>query len=269
MDEIDELYESLPPSEEWTDDEEGAIWEEFIATRSRDLRDRLVKQYTVLVYQTAQRIASKLPNFVSIDDLIGWGNLGLLDAINRYETNRNTKFSTYCSTRISGHIIDELRRLDWTPRLVRTRAAQLERARDELRSILGREPDDDEIMKELGVKPHEYLAMVKETQPRSVVSLNRKHDEDDTNEIGKIELLPDRNAVDPVLELQRREIKEVVLRGLNSDQKKVLTMYYYDELNMKEIGDLLGLSESRVCQIHKQVMDLLRSTKKERDLTPA
>lgn len=263
MDEYEDYY---VPTSELSEEEEAKMWEEFIATRAQSLRDRLIEHYAPLVWQTAERIASKLPSFVSIDDLIGWGNLGLMDAIERFDTSRNTKFSTYCGTRITGHIIDELRRLDWTPRLVRLRTHQLERTRDELRAQLGHDPDDEEMAKAMGISEKEYDAMVKETQPRTVVSLNRRRDEDDNNEIGKIELMPDCNAVDPLTELQRAEIKEVALRGLNEDQQKVLVMYYYDELNMKEIGELLGLSESRVCQIHKQVIDFLREKLADRKL---
>lgn len=253
---MDDYY--LPPSE-MSEQEESALWEKFIATHDQRLRDRLIEHYAILVWQTAERIASKLPSFISIDDLIGWGNLGLMDAIERYDTGRGTKFSTYCCTRITGHIIDELRRLDWTPRLVRLRAHQIERARDELHNRLGREPDDDEMAKAMGISEHEYDEMVKETQPRNLISLNHRQDDDNGNEIGKIELLPDYSVADPLTELQRAEIKEVAIRGLNEDQKKVLVMYYYDELNMKEIGEILKLSESRVCQIHKQILEFLKA----------
>lgn len=272
------------PTETLDEAEERQIWDELIALRGeqnplnpedRDpvktnriqtLRDRLIENYAPLVWQTAERIAAKLPSFVCTDDLIGWGNLGLMDAIERYDTAHNTRFSTYCSTRISGHIIDELRRLDWTPRLVRLRTHHLERTREELRNKFGREPDDEEMADSMGISEEEYDAMVRETQPRTVVSLNRRRDEDDTNEIGKIELMPDRNAVDPLTELQRAEIKEVAIRGLNDDQKKVLLMYYYDELNMKEIGEILGLSESRVCQIHAQTIKFLKEKLADRKL---
>jgi RNA polymerase sigma factor for flagellar operon FliA len=250
--------DAAPPRTEMSEREERELWERFIATRAQNLRDRLIEHYAYLVYETAGRLARKLPDFVAVDDLIGWGNLGLLDAIERYDPGCETKFSTYCCTRLSGQIFDELRRLDWTPRLVRQRAAQFERAHDDLCAKLGREPNDTEMAKKLKLSMKKYAEQLAEIRPRMVVSLNRPSDDSVTNEVGKIELLADHNAVDPLAEIQRQEVFELAMRGLNDDQKKVMLMYYVDDLRMKEIGELLGLSESRVCQIHKQTLGFLQ-----------
>ncbi len=255
-----------PPSN-LSDEEVDRLWAAFAREHTQELRDRLIDHYMILVYQTAERMASRLPDHVNINDLIGWGALGLIDAINRFEHDRGIKFATYCCSRISGQILDELRRLDWIPRLVRVRVHQLARAREDLTCRLGRTPDDEEIAGELGLGMDQYDEFVRETRIKNIVSLNRKHDDEDENELGQIEMLPDVTATNPLTELQRAEIKEVAIRGLSDKQKQVLVMYYFDNLSLKEIGDLLGLSESRVCQIHAQVLEFLKEKFNERQLT--
>lgn len=255
-----------PPST-LSEKEVDRLWRKFAKGHSQEIRDTLIEHYMALVYQTAERMASRLPDHVNINDLIGWGTLGLIDAINRFEHDRGIKFSTYCCSRISGQILDELRRLDWIPRLVRVRVHQLERARDDLTCKLGRLPDDEEIAGQLGLDMEQYDEFLRETRVKNIVSLNRKWDNDDDSELGQIEMLPDVTAVNPLTELQRAEIKEVAIRGLNEKQKQVLVMYYFDNLSLKEIGELLDLSESRVCQIHAQVLDFLKEKFSERHLT--
>lgn len=255
-----------PPSE-LSDEVVDQLWRDFSKTHSQQIRDSLIEHYMVLVYSTAERMANRLPDHVNVNDLIGWGTLGLIDAINRFEHDRGIKFSTYCCSRISGQILDELRRLDWIPRLVRVRVHQLDRAREDLACRLGRLPDDDELATELGMNMDEYDEFLQDTRVRNVVSLSRKWDDDDDNELGQIDMLPDVTATNPLLELQRAEIKEVAIKGLNDKQKQVLVMYYFENLSLKEIGQVLDLSESRVCQIHAQVLDFLREKFCERKLT--
>ncbi len=255
-----------PPSN-LSEEEVAALWQEFVIDKPQHVRDSLIEHYMPQVYQTAERMAAKLPDHVNINDLIGWGTLGLIDAINRFDPDREIKFSTYCSSRISGQIIDELRRLDWIPRLVRVRVHQLERTRDALSSKLGRIPDDEEIAREMEMDMDQYDDFLKDTRVKSMVSLNRKWDEDDDGELGQIEMLPDMTATNPLTELQRAEIKEIAIKGLNEKQKQVLVMYYFDNLNLKDIGDILELSESRVSQIHAQILDFLKEKFSERHLT--
>ena len=255
-----------PPST-LTDEEVAVLWQDFINKHKQETRDSLIEHYMPQVYQTAERMAAKLPDHVNINDLIGWGTLGLIDAINRFDPGREIKFSTYCSTRISGQIIDELRRLDWIPRLVRVRVHQYERTRDSLCSRLGRIPEEEEIAQEMNMDMDQYNDFIKDTRVKSIVSLNRKWDEDDDGELGQIEMLPDTSAVNPLTELQRAEIKEVAIKGLNEKQKQVLVMYYFDNLNLKDIGEILELSESRVSQIHAQVLEFLKEKFSERQLT--
>ncbi len=246
------------PGSELTEAQVDRVWEEYVEARGQEQRDTLIEYYMPLVYQTAERMANKLPSFIDINDLIGAGTLGLIDAINKFEPERGIKFSTYCCTRVSGSILDELRRLDWAPRLVRSRANQLDRCREDLEALLGRRPTDEELAEAMELDREQYEALLRETQVKSMVSLDRKWDEDDDHEMGQIEMLADRGALDPLSELERAEIKEVAIRGLSDKEKHVLVMYYFDNLTLQEIGRILGLSESRVCQIHSQTLDFLR-----------
>ncbi len=255
-----------PPSE-LTEEEVRTLWEGFVDARDQTRRDRLIEHYMHLVYETAERMAGKLPSFIDINDLIGAGTLGLIDAINKFEPERGVKFSTYCCTRVSGAILDELRRLDWAPRLVRTRVNQLERTREDLEGQLGRRPDEDELAAAMEMTADQFQSLQRETQVKTIVSLDRKWDESDDHELGQIEMLPDATAQDPLSEIERQEIREIAIRGLSEKEKQVIVMYYDDNLSLKEIGMVLNLSESRVCQIHAQTIDFLRKKFRERKIT--
>lgn len=260
-----------PPSD-LTEEQVAALWAVFTAAteedpRRQEIRDQLIEYYMPLVYQTAERMAGRLPSFIDVNDLIGSGMLGLIDAISKFEPERGNLFSTYCSMRVSGAIIDELRRQDWAPRLVRSRASQLERAREELEATLGRTANDDELAAEMNLSMEQFESLKRETQVKSMVSLDRKWDESDDHELGQIEMLPDPSVADPLSEMERAEIREVALRGLSEKEKMVVQMYYFDNLSLKEIGMILDLSESRVCQIHAQVLDFLQDKFKHRKIT--
>lgn len=248
-----------------TDAEVDVLWSEFVSSRSVEIRDRLIEHHMPLVYQTAERMAKNLPTFIDVNDLISAGTLGLIDAINRFEPDREIKFSTYCCTRISGSILDELRRLDWAPRLVRSRANQLDKSREELETTLGRRPNDEELARYMGITQEQLDDMVKETRVKNMVSLDRKWDDEDDHELGQIEMLPDHRIPNPLSELARAELKEIAVRGLAEKEKLVLVMYYFDNMSLKEIGAVLDLSESRVCQIHAQTLDFLRTKFKEKE----
>ncbi len=261
------------PKSDLTEQEVSELWGRFTEVpeadqREPDIRDTLIEHYMSLVEQTAERMAKNLPTFIDINDLISAGTIGLIDAINRFDPSLEIKFSTYCNPRIRGSILDELRRLDWAPRLVRSRVNQLERSRDELEAELGRRPSDEELAKHMDLSREQFSDLVKETQVKSMVSLDRKWDEDDDHELGQIEMLPDERATDPLNELARAELKEVAVRGLKEKEKMVLVMYYFDNMSLKEIGAVLDLSESRVCQIHAQTLEFLRRKFLQREISP-
>ncbi len=257
------------PVSELTEEEVAEFWQRYVRDREFEVRDILIEYHMPLVFQTAERMAKNLPSFIDVYDLISAGTIGLIDAVNRFDPDLDIKFSTYCGPRIRGSILDELRRLDWAPRLVRSRVNQLERSRDELSIALGRKPTDEELAKHMNLTSEQFDAMIKETQVKSMVSLDRKWDEDDDHELGQIEMLPDENATDPLTELARAELKEVAMRGLSEKEKLVLVMYYFDNLSLKEIGAVLKLSESRVCQIHNQTIDFLRQKFAQRETAGA
>lgn len=247
-------------------DEAYMLWEEYSKDRSNEMRDKLIEHYLELVYQAAERMSSKLPPTVDINDLIGAGTLGLIDAIEKFDHTRGIKFSTYCSRRLSGSMLDDLRRYDWVPRLIRNRTHQIERSRDELETKLKRTATHEELAEHMNLEMDEYEEMLREIDVKTMVSLDRKWDDDDDNEMSHLDSLTDNRVLDPLEEIERNEIKNLAIKGLSDKEKAILIMYYYDNLSLKEIGAVLNISESRVCQIHQQTLDLLRDKFNAREL---
>lgn len=247
-------------------DEAFLLWQEYSEEKSTELRDRLIEHYLELVYQAAERMNAKLPPTVDINDLIGAGTLGLIDAIEKFDHTRGIKFETYCSRRLSGAMLDDLRRYDWVPRLIRNRSHQLNRSRDELETKLKRRATEEELAEYMDMSMDEYESMLNEINVKSMVSLDRKWDDDDNNEMSHLNSLTDHKVMDPLEEIQRNEIKNLAIKGLSDKEKSILIMYYYDNLSLKEIGAVLSISESRVCQIHQQTLDLLRDKFGAREL---
>lgn len=237
-----------------------AVWNEFKATRERLLRNRLMEHYLPIVRYTADRISAKLPNEVDVDDLISAGIFGLIDAIEAFDLNRGVKFETYCSPRIRGAILDELRTMDWVPRLVRSRAHKLESVTKILKAELGRLPSDDEIAGRLAISRNELDKLIKDANAVSLVSLSRKfYDDESSREMEEIDILEDRRAEDPVQELQRRDLHQLIMKSLTRIERIILILYYFEEMTMKEIGATLDLSESRVSQMHSSILARLFS----------
>jgi len=237
----------------------GRLWEEFKRTGDRGLRNELMKLYLTLVKYTADRISAKLPNEVDVDDLISAGTFGLVDAIEAFDLERGVKFETYCSPRIRGAILDELRTMDWVPRLVRSRAHKLESATKVLRAELGRLPSEDEIAARLLMSKAEFDKLMRDANAVSLVSLSRNYfDRDSDRELQEMDILEDAASSDPVQELQKRDLRDVAMRGLTEAEKLILVLYYYEEMTMKEIGATLDLSESRVSQMHSSILNRVR-----------
>ncbi len=236
-----------------------ALWHEFRVSGSRELRNRLMEHYLPLVKYTADRIAAKLPNEVDVDDLISAGIFGLVDAIEAFDLERGVKFETYCSPRIRGAILDELRTMDWVPRLVRSRAHKLDYATKILQAELGRMPSDDEIAKKLAISRNELDKLIKDATAVCLISLSRKFfDDDSSRELQEIDVLEDRKSSDPVDEIQRHDLKDMMMDCLTRIERLILVLYYYEEMTMKEIGSTLDLSESRVSQMHSGILGRLR-----------
>jgi RNA polymerase sigma factor for flagellar operon FliA len=220
----------------------------------------LMEHYLHLVRYNAERVHTKLPDEVELDDLMSAGIFGLMDAIDAFDMARGVKFETYCAPRIRGAILDELRSMDWVPRLVRSRAHKIDGATKALEVELGRAPTEDELALKLGVDKNEFDKMQKDSSAVGVVSLSRKWFETDSNkDVREIDVLEDKKGTDPVREMQRRDLKELITRGLSRAERLIIVLYYFEEMTMKEIGATLDLSESRVSQMHSSILLRLKA----------
>lgn len=233
------------------------MWLRFKETGDPDIRAKLIEAYLPLVRYTAERLKGKLPQCVDIQEMISAGWIGLINAVDKFDPGRGILFETYCSMRIRGAILDDLRSRDWVPRLIRSKAHKLQKAKLALAFELGREPEDGEIARRMRLKPSEFHALLKEVQVKTQLPIEGGRSDDD-NDAQRIDLIEDRSQDSPLNRLSLKEVREVALRGLSPSEREVLTDYYFENKTMKEIGDKLGVSESRVCQINAQIMKLLR-----------
>jgi len=236
------------------------VWRTYKKATSDELRNHLIENYLHLVKSTAERMHMRLPGEVDVEDLMSAGLFGLMDAIDAFDLERGVKFETYCTQRIRGAIFDELRAMDWVPRLVRSRTAKVERARKALEMELGRRPTDKEVCDRLEVSGAEFKKLSKDSKPVNVVSLNRKWFETDSSkDIREIDVIQDNRQEDPLAELQRRDLKLLITKGLSRAERLIVILYYYEEMTMKEIGMTLDLSESRVSQMHSSILARLQA----------
>jgi len=243
-----------------TESELEVIWKTFKRTRDENLRNTLIEHHMPLVRSIAERVLQTLPKSIDVDDLSSAGTFGLMDAINGFDLSRGIKFKTYCTTRIRGSILDELRSQDWVPRLVRLKAHRLDRAIRQLEGELGRAPNQMEIAQVLGISLEELQAHEAEANAKTIFSLSEKWDDgDEEKEMEKIEILADRKSVDPVDTIQQSDALETITSSLTKKERLIILMYYYEGLTMREIGEIMELTESRVCQIHSNVMARLKA----------
>jgi RNA polymerase sigma factor FliA len=240
------------------------LWRRYRADPgSKALRDRLILTYAPLVKYVAGRLGSGLPAHVDDDDLVSYGVLGLMGAIERYDPNRDVKFETYAITRIKGSIIDELRAMDWVPRSVRARARDIERAIAELERRLHRAPTDAEIAEKLGITEPELEDSLTDISRSSIAALdelwtvNTGGGGGSGDQVALIDTIEDTEAPDPQGSLSQAEMREAVgeaIARLPEREKLVITLYYYEELTLREIGEVLGVTESRVSQLHTKAV---------------
>lgn len=236
------------------------VWEDFFKVRNEYCRNILLEHYLTIVKYTAERIYAKLPDKVELDDLISAGIFGLMDAIDAFDPERGVKFETYCTPRIRGAILDELRSMDWVPRLVRARAHQLERALRTLEAHLGRMPTDKEIAKELNLSMENFRRLQRDATATGLVSLNNKFsDSDSEKDMREIDIIEDQRSQNPLIEAQKRDLKGLLTKGLTRAERLIIVLYYYEEMTMKEIGATLDLSESRVSQMHSSIIARLKA----------
>jgi RNA polymerase sigma factor for flagellar operon FliA len=236
-----------------------ATWRAFKQTPNDDQRNRLVEHYLYLVRYAAERIRAKLPDEVDVDDLMSAGIFGLVDAIDAFDLERGVKFETYCAPRIRGAILDELRSMDWVPRLVRHRAHKLNETIRALEAEIGRIPTEDEIARHLKLPPDQFAKLLRDANAVSLVSLSQKFgDSESDRDVSEIDIVPDEQSCDPVAEAQKADIKEIITKELSRAERLIIVLYYYEQMTMKEIGATLDLSESRVSQMHSAIIARLR-----------
>jgi RNA polymerase sigma factor FliA len=241
-------------------DEVLELWNGYKADpNNRELRNALVEQYLPLVKYNGERIWARLPEGVELDDLISAGVFGLMDAIDAFDLTRGVKFETYCVPRIRGAMLDELRTMDWVPRLVRSKASKLNEAIKTLEARHGRQPSEAELAKHMEITVPELEKMMLEANAVNLISLNKKwYETDSYKDVREIDILEDKKGEDPTRRIQKQDLMRLVTKGLNRNERLIIILYYYEELTMKEIGATLDLSESRVSQMHSAIVQRLQ-----------
>ncbi|MEE9543438.1 MAG: FliA/WhiG family RNA polymerase sigma factor [Thermodesulfobacteriota bacterium] len=232
-------------------------------------RDAFVMEYAPLVKVIALRLAMRLPPHIELDDLINVGIAGLLEAIDRFDSSKGVKIETFLSFRIKGAMLDELRRLDWLPRSVRQKARKLEKDFIACEAKLGRMPTEEDLAAHLGMELEEYYKFIHEASGLSVLNLEDMGFGRDDDERNILDIIADPRSKDPMVQLQLSECKRELATAIDSlpeKEKLVLALYYYEDLNLKEIGFVIGVSESRVCQLHTQAILKLKGKLKNFDL---
>ncbi len=242
--------------------EEEKLWEKFCKENDQGIRDYFVIKYAPLVKYVAGKVSMGMPQNIEFEDLVSYGIFGLLDAIGKFDPIRGIKFKTYAMTRIRGAIFDELRSIDWIPRSIRQKAKQIEQVISELENKLGRTVEDEEIAKELGVSSEEFQSMLNKLSGTSMLSLNDIwYLGDDSDEMSILETLEAPESMNPDVLIEKEEIKDYIIdaiKKLPDKEKKVIVLYYYEDLTLKEIGEVLEVTESRVSQLHTKAIMRLR-----------
>jgi len=240
------------------------MWRRYKSDGDQHARERLVVAYSPLVKYVAGRMASGLPPHVEEGDLISYGLVGLISAIERFDLGREIKFETYAITRIKGAIIDELRSLDWVPRSVRARAREIERANAKLEHKLQRAPTDEEVAAELGISVDDFQESLLSISHSSVAALDELWSVSDSSgdQVSLMDTLEDPNAPDPANVVDVSDLKDRIadaIARLPEREKLVIALYYYENLTLREIGEVLGVTESRISQLHTKAVLRLRS----------
>lgn len=244
-------------------EEEYKLWKKYKRTKNRALKEEIVKRYLYLVKYVAGRVAIGLPPNVEFNDLVSYGILGLFDAINKYDVTQGNKFETYAVSRIRGSIMDELRKLDWAPRLLRKKAREIEKKSRELEDKLGRAPADDDVAKGLKISVNELNNIYSELSSTTFLSLDEVWQNDEGNKpISRLQTIEDSIHSNQFQFVHQGEVKELLANAIDElpeREKLVVVLYYYENLTLREIGEILNVSESRVCQIHTKVVLRLRA----------
>jgi RNA polymerase sigma factor FliA len=251
------------PDPEAVDAAIAELWREYKETNEPALRERLILHYSPLVKYVAGRVGVGLPPNIEQADLVSYGIFGLIDAIQKFDIERAIKFETYAISRIKGAIIDELRAIDWIPRSVRYKAREVEKAYAALESRLHRTPNESEVAAELGIKLDDLHAIFSQVSFVNVIALDELLNVggERGDKLSLVDTLEDTKAEDPVAAFETEETKYLLARAINTlpeREKIVVTLYYYEGLTLAEIGQVLGVTESRICQMHTKAVLQLR-----------
>ncbi len=242
---------------------EDELWHEYKKTKSPAIRDRFIRQYMPLVKYVAGKVSAGMPDSVEFDDLVGYGQFGLLDAIKKFDPDKNVKFKTYAVTRIRGAIFDELREQDWVPRSVRQKSREIEDAIGELESKLGRAATDSEIAKAMGMSESEYQSTMMKVSGTSILSLNDVwYSGDDSDHMSIGDNIESPSSLNPDVIVEREEVRKVIIEAIHElpkNEKMVIVLYYNEDLTFREIGQVLNVSESRISQLHSKANLRLRA----------
>ncbi|MBI4398139.1 MAG: FliA/WhiG family RNA polymerase sigma factor [Candidatus Omnitrophica bacterium] len=244
-------------------EEDLKLWQRYKRTKSLAMREEIIKKYLYLVKYVAGRVAISLPPNIEFGDLVSYGILGLFDAIDKYDVTQGNKFETYAVSRVRGSIMDELRKLDWAPRLLRKKAREIDKKCKELEDKFGRLCTDDELAKALNISLGELSGIYSDLNSTSFLSLDEVWQNDDGNKpITRLQTIEDALGTHQFQYVYQNEVKELLARAIKELPEKerlVVVLYYYENLTLREIGEVLNVSESRVCQIHTKVVTRLRS----------
>lgn len=244
-----------------TDKEKQKAWDNYISTGSKDIREQLIIEYAPLVKLVAGRLSMYLNGLVEYEDLTSYGVFGLIDAIDKFSLSKGVKFETYASLRIRGEILDNIRKMDWIPRSVRQHQKKLNEAKLKLRNIYNREPSDDEIISELGITTDEYDKIRMQIDNLSLIYYDdTAGDEDNSSVINVVEQSVYINPEDSALMGDFKEKLAEALELLTDNEKKVILLYYYEDLTLKEISSVLEVSESRISQLHTKALHKLKQS---------
>lgn len=247
----------------FNDISEEDLWRLYKKNHDQSIREHFIKKYAPLVKYVAGKVAMGKPGNVEYDDLVGFGIFGLIDAIEKFDPEKNVKFKTYAVVRIRGAIYDELRSIDWVPRSIRQKVKEVELAIRKIEAQTGKVAQDEEIAKELNIDIKEFYSLMTKISGLSIISLNESWNiGDDSDKVSIMDTLESHHTNNPELIAEREEIKQLVINAINElpdKEKKVLVLYYYEDLTLKEIGEVLDVTESRVSQLHTKAILRLRA----------
>lgn len=241
------------------------VWELYKRQPDESIRNFLVEKYLHLVRFNAERLHTRLPDEVDVEDLMSAGIFGLMDAIDAFDLDKKVKFETYCASRVRGAMLDELRSMDWVPRLVRHRSGKVEQARQMIEKATGEPATDEQVAARLGVSSEEFDKLKRDSSAVSTRSLTqRTFASDGGREVREIDVIRDETQSNPLFDVQRRDLRELITKGLSRAERLIVILYYYEGMTMKEIGATLDLSESRVSQMHSSILARLKAQMQHR-----